>query len=727
MTNNKYAVWLFLLPLLICGSAVAENLTVTAYANGQRGGTANNPVVVQEGAPVHFTVKFDGDCPDQFNKSSQQWYGNVNTGMVSTEPPAACAPGGTPLEVTWAPTYTGNLRATYAIDFETSESPYYTRITTTVFFRVVKQIVRPTPTFNAVEPDTPTGQEDTGPIKTKIAGTGIKLKIVALDHLNNNATFQLWLLEPGGGGKCGGGWSRVELLTASPMNYNGSPVTRTFASYGGALSRARIEIAAQNGNDSSDSCSTDKFAIRPAYFAVMATDQNRTTAGTGRTLDATTATGTPVHNAGRPFTLSIEPRNATGVKTPNYVVGTPNITVVGSALGANPGALRAGSWATVNGDAVSNKATYSEAGAVELQITDANFAAVDAIDGTPLCQRTIGLKCVNGTSQYWTSDNKIGRFVPDHFAVTLNKPSFATGCGAGQFTYIGKAFKFATSPVITVTAQNFQNDTTTNYTGNLVKLKNDANSVSGRSYADAGAPADAPLDVAGLPTSGDPQIVGNGDGTATLTFLSGTGLDYQHGKPVAPFNSLIDLSINVKDLDGVAVGSINGAPGANPVTFNDISFDNGSQMRYGRVFINSAVGSELLDLPMEMIAEYYKDDETGFVKNVDDTCTSAIAKSDIDLTHFQAYDGGSFSNSVASFDKLAESIAKPGDFGLILSKPPNGKQGTVNVTADVPTWLQYDWDGNGAYDNNPSGRATFGIFKGSPHRLYQREVVGPGG
>jgi hypothetical protein len=411
--------------------------------------------------------------------------------------------------------------------------------------------------------------------------------------------------------------------------------------------------------------------------------------------------------------------------------------VTASVLGGHSGTLHATGWRQ-DGDGMRTPAKYSEAGAFKLQIIDPDFAAIDADDGTPYCQRTIGLSwtdrsCTKTNPVYAGPAAEVGRFVPDHFAVTLNKPSFATGCAAGEFTYVGQAFKFATQPVITVTAQNAGGGTTKNYTGDLFKLNNDSKSVTGPKYGNDGAPTDPRLQTGGLPTSGDPAIVDNGDGTATLSFSAGTGLDYEHGEPVAPFNSSIDLAITIKDTDGVTVTSIDGAPGTNPVTFSDIAFDNGSQMRYGRVFINDAIGSELMDLPMEMVAQYYTADD-GFITNGKDTCTKNV---DVTLGNFKAYPGprntfdppdnnnpGVTTQTHYQLDDASRppSLAS-GDFGLLLSAPGIHHQGTVDVTADVPAWLQFDWNDNG--DENPTARAAFGIYRGNHHRIYQQEVIGP--
>ena len=44
--------------------------------------------------------------------------------------------------------------------------------------------------------------------------------------------------------------------------------------------------------------------------------------------------------------------------------------------------------------------------------------------------------------------------------------------------------------------------------------------------------------------------------------------------------------------------------------------------------------------------------------------------------------------------------------------------------ADLP-WLQYDWPSDGldsVYDDNPVGRATFGIYSGHNQRIFTREL-----
>ncbi|WP_411157847.1 DUF6701 domain-containing protein, partial [Nocardia otitidiscaviarum] len=55
--------------------------------------------------------------------------------------------------------------------------------------------------------------------------------------------------------------------------------------------------------------------------------------------------------------------------------------------------------------------------------------------------------------------------------------------------------------------------------------------------------------------------------------------------------------------------------------------------------------------------------------------------------------------------------------------PGAGTDGSVDVTVSTATWLRFDWDGDTVHDNHPSGRASFGIYKGNPRLIYLNEVV----
>jgi MSHA biogenesis protein MshQ len=237
-----------------------------------------------------------------------------------------------------------------------------------------------------------------------------------------------------------------------------------------------------------------------------------------------------------------------------------------------------------------------------------------------------------------------GRFIPANFDVTLNAPAFAPACGT--LSDVGQTFTYSTVPVITVTARSGTNNRltnakTTNYAGAYMKLTNA--SLTGKSYTSASGS----LNATGVPVA-DPVIGYNGDGitvprpaagTATLTFNSGTGLFFTRTTLVAPFNADIALSINVIDGDNVNYASNPAAFGAatagNGIAFSPVT---ANQMRFGRLALGNAFGSELLDLPIPMQTQYLNSSGV-YITSVDDNCTS-IARGNLVLSSATPTVGG---------------------------------------------------------------------------------------
>ena len=370
-----------------------------------------------------------------------------------------------------------------------------------------------------------------------------------------------------------------------------------------------------------------------------------------------------------------------------------------------------------------------------MRLEDSTFASVDTADTTGDCTAAGRYVC--------SATINVGRFVPDHFAVALNAPDFGAACAAGTFTYVGQAFNYNTlQPIITVTARDFANNPTSLYAGVWSRITNStvtpATQAARYSRFDAlGGGTTPALDTTGLPaTAGDPAIGVFTAGVGTLTFSSGTGLGFVRSTttPNAPFNADIALALNVIDTDAVAFAG-------NPATFgtatagNGIAFSSGKPMRFGRLRLINAFGSALLDLPLSLTTEYY--DGSFFVTNTADSCTT-LAASNIafnfvgpNLAACETYlnPAGVFAFTLGKADVK---LTKPGsskngavDLTVNLGAVPAGNTCTSAIssaaTAANKIWLQGNW-GGGAYDQNPQGRATFGIFKNADQFLYLREV-----
>jgi MSHA biogenesis protein MshQ len=321
----------------------------------------------------------------------------------------------------------------------------------------------------------------------------------------------------------------------------------------------------------------------------------------------------------------------------------------------------------------------------------------------------------------------VGRFHPARFEVTANVPAFADACAAGAFTYLDQTFHFATAPVLTVTARNLGGGVTRNYTsGGFWKLDT---VLAGRGYLDAsGAGVGFTAMPAGpVALAGDTGLTGS----ATLSVAGGAagdGFQYRRTALVAPFNARVDANFPAADLtdsDGVCVDAdVNGV--CEPFLITAIGT---TALRFGRLTLASALGSELLPLTMPARAEHYTG--TVFVQNLDDACTSLALAAEVTLANPQTADGAPQPGTQTMTIAAGSTRIQSGDLGLaagagaFVFTPPGANQtGYVDTVARLNAaapWLRYDWDGGGAYDDDPTARASFGIYNGPHPFIYLRE------
>jgi MSHA biogenesis protein MshQ len=587
--------------------------------------------------------------------------------------------------------------------------------------------------FNAFETSTAAGAIN-GVIRTKVAGAPFSLDVVAIEsgaqfgafgdtvtvELLGNTTLGVAL----DANNCPTTSTTLQTVSPDPT-ITGGRATVAFAAVADVWRDVRVRVGWPAGAPTVTSCSTDNFAIRPNAFANFAlSDTDWENAGTGRAL-SDTAFGAIVHKAGRPVSVRASAVNAAGTPavTANYS-GTPGATLsacVGAACTPAQGALALNA-AFAGGQLVTDVASYDNVGAFRVQLTDTEFSVVDAGDGSTPAERNIASAAID-----------VGRFVPDHFTVSLNTPELGTGCSG--FTYLGQRFAYTTAPVITVTARNFAGNPASFYEGAWWRITNSslAPATQAGRYSAAGAVG---LDLALLPgTNADPVVAASGAGVGTLTFSSGTGIAFNRTTPVAPFDAEIALAIDVIDADGVAYAG-------NPASFgaasagNGIAFDDGKAQRFGRLRLQNAYGPDSLPLRVGLETQYWSG--TGFVLNAQDSCTS------LDREHIAL---GSYTQSLNACDTavVEASVALSGGRAtLTLAAAGAGNAGTVTLTpvlgalgaqmycpakggaeaaaasAQLPH-LQGAWSG-AAYDDDPSAQAAFGLYGSLPKNfIFLRE------
>ena len=493
--------------------------------------------------------------------------------------------------------------------------------------------------------------------------------------------------------------------------------TFSYPDVGAIRLHARYDI---NGSGDYMSGASSDFVVRPAGFAV--TGIQRTSDGFANP-GAADAGGAVFMKAGEDITLTVTALNSQLAATPNYgkeiaAEGVRLTTTLAPGLGliSNPapgnGTIPGGSFSA--GAATVTGLTWGEAGIIRITpgVGDGDYLGAGDVTGAT------------------TGD--IGRFTPHHFDASPNAPLFATACTAGGFTYVGQPFVYGVGmePVLTVTARNLAGGTTQNYRGTSPATQAFFRITNGTLTGKAYTAASGTIDASGV-TAPDPAIADNGNGTATLTFNSGSGLFFTRTTPVIPFNAEISLAINVIDADSVAYPS-------NPARFgqasagNGIAFSTGKEMRFGRLRLIGASGSPLLPLDVPFEAQHWTG--TFFATNTLDTCTT-VAGNHIGLDNYI----GSLNSGNTSV--TAVSALSGGRGEITLGAPGAGNSGSVDLAINLGSganaaacpaftpatvapgqmpWLRGQWCG-GAFDRDPAARVRIGIGSGSDERIYMRE------
>lgn len=306
--------------------------------------------------------------------------------------------------------------------------------------------------------------------------------------------------------------------------------------------------------------------------------------------------------------------------------------------------------------------------------------------------------------------NYFGRFIPDHFVISA--ATLTNACvSATPFSYFSQD-GFTT--VFTVTAQNASNVTTQNYSGAFAKM----NPTAYASYGFSAAPLPA---GSSLTNSAVTPIVGSwSNGVARSSHsvpLKGVIVTHQISRPTA-LTAQTSITLSAAPSDGevpaIAATAIGGSPTTTPAI-----------MRYGRLRMQNAFGTEALALPVSVIAQYWGG--SGWVQNVNDSCTLIVAPTPVAGLNFVAEVAAnvkgnhlSAGETTATVNGAATGSLVAGDARLVFSRPGLGNNGYVDITFTAPLWLQFPWKGAG--NTSPIARATFGIYKNANEFIYMREI-----
>lgn len=485
-------------------------------------------------------------------------------------------------------------------------------------------------------------------------------------------------------------------------------------------------------------CSTDNFAVRPQVLTVGVTKSD----GVSALNNASFSTGTPSLMAGKDFLIT-----ATGVAGYNgaptikrtvaaqtvasHLSTTDYVGNLRDASGADPISLGS---ATVTTGRATGTVQYHDYGQFQLKagaVRDSVFAAADGANGD----------CVVGSSSNSASAGKygcdvanqadtslFGRFYPSYFTAS---GTLTPACVGGNSSYFGQPFVLTYS----VSAKSFPNP---QLADSVTMTRYNANVVSVGLYDGTGA-----TDLAGNITP-SPSLGAWANGIFAPTVTSDT---YTRGAaPAAPVDAGY-VVIRAIDPDGATIGRATAAQ----TTVSDTDFKTGTPvcaagcthkklsgvptlLRYGRLSLGNANGSELLNLPLVMRLQYWAGATQGWQNNAADTCTL------INASDFAFSFPGAGNNLAACETAITLSGTAP-NYIPTLSKPGAGNAGWTDITlnlgalaagnrcvaigaagpaattANAP-WLQFNWTGA---VGNPVARATFGVYKSGPV-IHRREM-----
>ena len=498
--------------------------------------------------------------------------------------------------------------------------------------------------------------------------------------------------------------SRIPILNAATMaaanvvqnrtiNFDGTASAALSFQY---LDAGKLNITVSDAAGAGLTSATVSPIVVPAKLIVATVDANNACAGPDYgNCSAFKVAGNTANVASR-FNLTVQAACADNTITPNFQLSNIalNSNLVAPALGAN-GNLSVTSADIVAAGSVTVIQAISEVGAFTITATPGSYLGLGT-SPNPIS---------SGTSV------TIGRFIPDRFLVVDNSPLFTDA--TCDFTYQDQPFDFAAGlyPELTLTAVNSAGATTVNYGGSGVVnhdfWKLDSNLLSTRTYSNqvAAFPGTLTATLGVITTAGN----NNYDGINSFSFTTDQ-LSYNKSAVIpvalpailndAAFDARVKLNLTIASLtdsDGVAI--------SNAFASTDIT---GTNIRWGRWFIDNAFGSELQPLQMVAQAQYF--DGTNFVINSTDTCSTPVT------TTLSNYTG----NLAAGETTITPAVMAAGLIPLTLSAPGASNDGATQITLTGFNWMLYDFNADTVADD-ASAIATFGIFEGRKPVIFWRQ------
>ena len=333
----------------------------------------------------------------------------------------------------------------------------------------------------------------------------------------------------------------------------------------------------------------------------------------------------------------------------------------------------------------------------------------------------------------------LGPVIPAYFKVSLPAAPMLTP-SAQSFTYVGQPFGFASSnePTLQITAFNAKGQITNNYSDALWRLPIDLGRINTYvNYTDSSAYSDEITVI----SKADAVLLSLNDGFNGIGRIRLSQPELRYNKIAAPSGadaSPFEASVNMQfgagfftDLDGVCYqpNYPNGCEGFN---IDNIA---GSEMRYGRLFLENAFGPENKALRMQVKTQYLVN---GLWQSnlADNSSVLALSQSQghINVLHDPQSENdlsagltGVTANStlVRGHSQLNDFVFQP---VIVAGTPQVGSAfvtlSPLNSAGDWANYLNIDWDGDGDIDSSdePSATIAFGLYRANDKTIHWREA-----
>lgn len=580
---------------------------------------------------------------------------------------------------------------------------------------------------------------------TKLAGTAFDIDVVAIDgngdpvpsYTSNSVNVELFEGSTPLAPSCPASPSVLAAAATSFGPADGGKKTVRLT-VNNASQSLRCKVTDSAVNPAVSACSSDHFSVRPSAPVIStvptkaippaADAANVINAGAVFQITASTEYGADYNGALRLSNLEAEnPANSANTGTQ-----------FGGALGQLSDAITGVQLSSLTGN-LKQSVTYSEVGYFYIPIgglLDTSYTQVDRASGDCIIQNNnndnlsdtlIGnlYGCDIGNVMLLS----VGRFIPDHF--TLASGAVHPVCSNGvtnSFSYMSQTGSGSLVDA-TIEARNTSNNVTQNYTGKFAKatvlpqLENANNGTA-------------------IPYNRLRNPTGNWD-KGEYVFSSAAFDRQANGLPDGPYDQL-DIGVAVSDEpDKVPLQNLDMNAGDTVCSASNTSTCNAKKIgttsvRYGRVALTNAFGSEVLPLPIPLRLEYWAGANLGWQRNNNDICTSFTPNQ-----FAFSFPAGTAAkpNNLAACETTISLAGTPPNQTVRLSAPGVGNAGwadlTLNLaatasgsaciasapsaagTANQPA-LQFNWLGTG--NQNPRARASFGVYKNADQFIYSREL-----